>query len=165
MTNNANCHCKDVTYKVSQKVFLDCYNIKIKRLCLKLNNKNISLYKILQKVETIYWLELSAFIKIHSVFHIMHLQAAVTDPLLRQINASSESVIINDQNEWVIDEIIDSCYTNINHRLQYWVKWHNYPWDDTWYNADNNEFEHSQELMNAFYAQYLNKSESHLHHY
>ena len=73
MTINVNCHCKDVIYKMSQKVFFDCHNIKIKRLCLKLNDKNINLYRILQKVGTIYWLKLSAFIKIHLVFYVMHL--------------------------------------------------------------------------------------------
>ena len=47
MTINVNCHCKDITYEVSQKVFFNYHNIKIKRLCLKLNDKNIGLYKIL----------------------------------------------------------------------------------------------------------------------
>ena len=117
MTHNANCYRKDVTYEVSQKVFLDRRNIKIKRLCLKLNDKNISSYKILQKVEIIYQLELSAFMKIHLVFHVMHLQAVITDPLSEQINASLRSVIIDDQDEWVIDEIIDSRYIRINHYL------------------------------------------------
>ena len=54
MTININCHCKDVIYEMSQKVFLNCRNIKIKRPCLKLNDKNISLYKILQKVKITY---------------------------------------------------------------------------------------------------------------
>ena len=54
MTNNANYYYKDVIYKMSQKVFLNCHNIKIKRSCLKLNNKNIDLYKILQKMKIIY---------------------------------------------------------------------------------------------------------------
>ena len=117
MTNNANHCCKDVFYEMSQKVFLNRRNIKIKRLCLKLNNKNIGSYKILQKVETAYWLELSAFIKIHSVFHVIHLWAAVTDPLSEQINALLELVIVDNQDEWVIDEIIDSHYININHCL------------------------------------------------
>ena len=54
MINNVNCCCKDVFYKISQKIFLNCCNIKIKRLYLKLNDKNISLYKILQKIEIIY---------------------------------------------------------------------------------------------------------------
>ena len=117
MTNNANCHCKDNSYKVSQKVFVDRRNIKIKRLCLKLNDKNIGLYKILQKVETAYRLKLLAFIKIHSVFHVMHLRAAVTDSLSEQINAPPGPMIVNDQDEWVVNKIIDSCCTNINRRL------------------------------------------------
>ena len=126
ITNNVNYHRKDVTYKVSQKVFFNYHNIKIKRLCLKLNDKNIGLYKILQKVEITYWLKLLAFMKIHSVFHIMHLQTAVMNSLLRQINAPLRSVIVDNQNKWVIDEIIDFCHTEINYHLQYWVKWHNY---------------------------------------
>ena len=54
MINNVNCYHKDIIYEVSQKVFLDYYNIKIKRLCLKLDDKNVDLYKILQKVEITY---------------------------------------------------------------------------------------------------------------
>ena len=164
MTNNVNCHCKDVIYEISQKVFLDCYNIKIKRLCLKLNDKNIDLYKILQKVKITYQLKLLTFIKIYSVFYVMYLQAAVINPLSKQINTSFRSVIVDDQKKWVIDEIIDSHRTKINHHLQYWVKWHNYLWDDIWYNVNNNKFEHSQKLMNAFHVQYLDKPEPYLHH-
>ena len=126
MTINVN-HChKDIIYEVSQEVFFNRRNIKIKRLCLKLNDKNIALNKILQKIKIIYWLELSAFIKIHSVFYVMHLLAVIMNPLLIQINASPESVIVDNQNKWVIDKIIDSHHTEINHRLQYWVKSHNY---------------------------------------
>ena len=73
MINNTNCDHKDVIYEVGQKIFFDCCNIKIKRLCLKLDDKNIDLYKILQKIEIIYWLELLVFIKIHLIFYVMHL--------------------------------------------------------------------------------------------
>ncbi len=71
-------------------------------------------------------------------------------------NESLKSIVINDENEWEINDILNSwCYKRW---LQYQVKWKNYDNDLNWYNADDDEFMNIQEMIDKFHIRYLRKA-------
>ncbi len=75
---------------------------------------------------------------IHDVFHSKLLCFVVDDSLFDQKNESSKLIVINNEDEWEINNILNfQCYKRW---FQYWVKWKSYDNDLNWYNADNNEF-------------------------
>jgi hypothetical protein len=81
-------------------------------------------FKILKKRNNSYKLELSIEMNIHSVFHISLLRKDFENFLSRQIISSSSFVVIDDEEEFDVENIIDSRLTerSINKRLQYKIK-------------------------------------------
>ncbi len=78
-------------------------------------------FKILEKREESYKLDLSDEINIHSVFHISLLRKNLDDSLSRQIMLSSSSIMIDDEQKYDVEDIVDSRVVNrtLNKRLQY----------------------------------------------
>ena len=75
---------KDTSYKVEDKIFLLMKNINIMRLLKKLDYKIIESFKIIQKTEGSYELNLSELMtKKHSIFHSLLLRRAGEDSLLK----------------------------------------------------------------------------------
>ena len=73
---------KNISYKVEKKVFLLIKNIDITRLLKKLNYKIIEPFKIIQKTEGSYELNLLKLMtRKHSIFHSLLLKKAEEDPL------------------------------------------------------------------------------------
>ena len=73
---------KNASYKIEDKVFLLMKNIDIMRLSKKLNYKIIDSFKIIQKTEDSYKLNLLKLMtKKHLVFHLL-LQRKVEEDLL-----------------------------------------------------------------------------------
>jgi len=65
------------TFKKRYKVYLLRWNIKMKRSSNKLNHMKLKSFEILEEKKLInYKLNLSAFMRIHSVFHIFLLKFA-----------------------------------------------------------------------------------------
>jgi hypothetical protein len=81
-------------------------------------------FKILEKRESFYKLDLSDEINIHSVFHISLLRKNLEDSLSEQIISSSSSIMIDDEQKFDVEDIVDSRLINkaFNKRLQYKVK-------------------------------------------
>ena len=80
-------------------MFLNSRNIKTQQPLKKLNNKIFEPFKIVVKVGRAFQLKLSRTMLIHEVFHASLLQKAATDPLLRQKQTPSLSIVMNDQEE------------------------------------------------------------------
>ncbi len=138
MMNQANKHRKKINYEIESKMFLNEWNIITARLFKKLNNKMLNSFQIIDFVNSFYKLKLSETMHIHDVFHLELLHSVVNDSLFNQKNESLKSIVINDEDEWKIDDILNSwCYRR---RLQYRVKWKSYDNDLNWYNADDDEF-------------------------
>ncbi len=137
-------------------MFLNEWNIITVRLFKKLNDKMLDSFQITDSINSFYKLKLSKTMHIHDVFHSELLCSVVNDSLSDQKNEFSRSIMINDEDEWKIDNILNfQCYQR---RLQYQVKWKNYDNDLNWYNADNNKFMNAQKMIDEFHIRYSRKA-------
>jgi hypothetical protein len=66
-----------------------------------------------------YQLNLSDSMKIHNIFHIFLLRKASNDSLFDQILKSSSSIIINEKEEYELNDVLNFKKTERNKKLQY----------------------------------------------
>ncbi len=118
--NQANKHKKKVNYKIESKMFLNERNIITAKSFKKLNDKMLDSFQIINSVVSFYKLKLSDTMHIHDVFHSDLLRSVVNDSLSDQKNESSKSIVINDEDEWKIDNILN--FQRYRRQLQYRVK-------------------------------------------
>ncbi len=107
MMNQANKHRKKVNYKIESKMFLNEQNIITARSFKKLNDKMLDSFQITDSVDSFYKLKLSETMYIHDVFHSELLRSVVNDSLSNQKNEFSRSLVINDEDEWKINNILN----------------------------------------------------------
>ncbi len=118
--NQTNKHRKKINYEIESKMFLNEQNIITARSFKKLNDKMLDSFQIIDSVDSFYKLKLSETMHIHDVFHSELLYSVINDSLSDQKNESSRSIVINDEDEWKIDDILNfRCYKRW---LQYKVK-------------------------------------------
>jgi len=151
-------HWKKIIYKINDMMFLNSRNITISRSSKKLNDKMLEFFKILIKIKHAYWLNLSSTMKIHSKFTSNLLQLDSKNSLNEQRNESSDSIVINDEDEWKMKNILNFRHYERDKRLQYHVNWKEYNIDLHWYNVDESEFKECQKIVNDFHEWYSNKS-------
>ena len=156
MVNQANKHRKKINYKIESKMFLNERNIVIARFFKKLDDKMLDSFKVTDSVDFFYKLKLSDTMRIHDVFHSELLRSAVDDSLSDQKNELSKSIVVNDEDEWEIDDILN--FQRYRRRLQYRIKWKSYDNDLNWYNADDDEFMNAQEMVDDFHIKYSIKA-------
>ncbi len=135
MMNQANKHRKKINYKIESKMFLNEWNIITAKSFKKLNDKMLNSFQIIESVDSFYKLKLSETMYIHE---------------------SSKSIVINDEDEWKINDILN--FWRYKRRLQYQVKWKNYDNDLNWYNTDDDEFMNAQEMIDDFHIKYSRKA-------
>ncbi len=99
MKKQINKHWKKMIYKIDDMMFLNSRNIMIARSSKKLNNKMLESFKILTEIEHAYRLKLSSTMKIHSKFILNLLWLNSKNSLKEQWNESSDSIVINDEDE------------------------------------------------------------------
>ncbi len=156
MMNQVNKHRKKINYKIKSMMFLNERNIVTARFFKKLNDKMLDSFINLDLVDSSYKLKLSESMHVHDVFHSDLLHSVINDLLSDQKNELSDSIVINDEDKWEIDDILNSRW--YQRRLQYKVKWNDYDNDLNWYNADDDEFMNIQKIIDDFHIWYLNKS-------
>ncbi len=156
MKKQINKHWKKMIYKINDMMFLDSRNIMIAKSSKKLNDKMLESFKILIEIEHAYWLKLSLTMKIHSKFILNLLQLNSKNSLKEQRNESSDSIVMNDEDEWEVKNILN--FRHYKWWLQYRVNWKEYDVNLHWYNVNENEFKKCQKIINDFHEQYLNKS-------
>ncbi len=120
MVQQANKHRKEVDYETGSKVFLNGRNIVIARPSKKLDDKMLGPFTNLDPVGSSYKLKLPETMRVHDVFHPGLLRPAADDPLPGQKNEPPGPIVVNDEDEWEIDDILDS--RRYRRRLQYRVK-------------------------------------------
>jgi hypothetical protein len=148
-------------YQIKNQVWLSIKNIQIDRFSKKLNHKMLKSFKIVKKRESSYKLDLSNEMNIHSMFHISLLRKNSQNSLLEQLISSSSSVVIDDEQKFDVEDIIDSRLTerSINKRLQYKIKWVRHSSDRKWYSIEN--FENAKDIVTNYHQRYFDKSSSH----
>ena len=107
MMKQINKHRKEINYKIKSKMFLNERNIITAKLFKKLDDKMLNSFKITDSVDFFYKLELSDTMHIYNVFHSEFLRFIVNDSLFDQKNESSRSIVINDEDEWKINNILN----------------------------------------------------------
>ncbi len=105
-------------------------------------------------------LNLSQSMKIHDTFHISLLRFAATNFLTEQIQSSSFSIIVEDEEkEYEINDILDNRYHY--EKLQYKVTWIDHLSNKAWYSAENFQ-NHSKEILNDYHQRYSENFKSKL---
>ncbi len=156
MMNQTNKHRKKINYEIESKMFLNERNIVTARSFKKLDDKMLDSFINLDLVDSSYKLKLSESMRVHDVFHSDLLRSVVDDSLPGQKNEPFGSIVVKDEDEWKINDILNSrCYRR---RLQYRVKWKSYDNDLNWYNADGDEFMNAQEMVDDFHTKYSTKA-------
>jgi hypothetical protein len=145
-------------YVVEDIVWLFIENIKTERSFKKLNHKWIESYKVKKILKDVCQLNLSSFMKIHDTFHTFLLRSAATNFLIKQIQQSSLSIVMNEEEKYEVNDILDNRYHY--DKLQYRIVWIDHSSDRTWYSTKN--FEHSKNILADFHQRYFQKSESDL---
>ncbi len=128
--NLSRCSC--FKYFVEDKVWLNVCNLSITHFIVKLDDHNVDLFKIKRVFKNnslIIMLNLSTFMKIHSIFHITFLNHIASDFLSSQRQKSWELIVIkNDERFWYVNSILnfkrDKHYNSS--LLKYYVDWKNH---------------------------------------
>ena len=126
-------------YKPGDKVYLDASDISTTRPSRKLSHRHLGPFPIEQKVGNgAYRLKLPLSMKrIHPVFNVVKLTPAPIDPIAgRWIAPPPLPEIVDGEEEWVVEDILDSKV--INRKLRYLVKWKDFgvehnlwePWEN-----------------------------------
>jgi len=114
-------------YKPGDQVYLDVSDIKMTRPSLKLSHCRLGPFKIECQVGPLaYRLKLPHGMRqLHPVFNVVKLSAALEDPILgRKPQAPLPPIIIDGEEEWEVEEILDSRWHR--RRFQFLVKWNGF---------------------------------------
>ena len=117
MAEQANKHRQDAVYEPGTMVFLSTKHITTDRPSKKLDHKRVGPFEVIERVGSSYKLRLPSTMKIHNVFHPSLLSPAHTDPLPGQKNSPPNPVIIEDEEEWTVEDILDS--KRVRNKLKY----------------------------------------------
>ena len=71
----------------------------------------------------------------HLVYHVSLLEKAAENPYPGQLVPSPSLVIVNDEEEFVVEEILDARLFGRGKKLKYLMKWLGYP-DPDWQDAE-----------------------------
>jgi len=100
----------------------------------------------------VYWLRLPPSIgRLHPVFNVVKLSLAPPDPILGcRTSLPPLPEIVDGEEEWVVEEILDSCM--VNWKLRYLVKWEGFGVEHNSWEPWNNV--HAPELVADFYQRH-----------
>jgi hypothetical protein len=115
-------------------------------------------FKILEKKDSFYKLELSTKI---NMFHLSLLRKNLENFLSRQIISSLSLIMINDEQKFDVENIVDFRLINktFNTRLQYKIWWVKHSSNRKWYSVEN--FENAKNVVANYHQRYFDKSSSH----
>ena len=109
-------------YKVGNSVWLLTKNIKTERPSKKLDHKMVGPFKIKALVGSSCQLKLLTSMKIHNVFHPSLLWKASNNSLPGQHNDSAPLIIVDDKEEWEVNNILDAKKVGKGRKVQFCIK-------------------------------------------
>lgn len=137
-------------------MWLSTENIITDQSSLKLDHKMIDIFKVIRKKDISLKLQLLQAMKLNNVFHLNIVQKISIDPLSDEVNEPAPQVIVNNQEEWEVENI--SPIRSFREKIQHRVKWKSCNKDQKWY--DSSRFDNSSEIVENFYACHSNKPQS-----
>jgi hypothetical protein len=126
-------------YKEGDQVWLEGKNLRINQPTAKLAPRRHGPFKIIQVMSTVnYRLELPMQWSIHPVFHI-DLLTPYRETIMHGPNFTRPTPeLIDGEEEYSVEKILDSRQFGRRRRLQYLVKWEGYPdLDNMWVDKDD----------------------------
>jgi hypothetical protein len=132
-------HCDTPKYKEGDLVWLEGKNLRISQPTAKLAPRRHRPFKVIQVMSAVnYRLELPMQWSIHPVFHT-DLLTPYKETIMHGPNFTRPAPgLIDGEEEYSIEKILDSRRFGRRRRLQYLVKWEGYPdLDNMWVDKDN----------------------------
>ena len=137
-------------YRSGDLVYLDSSDIQTTRPSRKLSHRRLGPFPVEERVgNSAYRLRLPPSMgRLHPVFNVVKLSPAPPDPILgRRAQPPPPPEVIDGEEEWVVEEILDSRM--VNRKLRFLVKWEGFgiehnswePWDGV----------HAPDLIADFY--------------
>jgi hypothetical protein len=132
-------HCDIPKYKEGDLVWLEGKNLRINQPTTKLAPRRHRPFKIIQVMSAVnYRLELPTQWNIHSVFHIDLLMPYRETTIHGPNFTRPAPELIDGEEEYSVEKILDSQRFGRRWRLQYLVKWEGYPdSDNMWVDKDD----------------------------
>jgi hypothetical protein len=147
-------------FKVDDWVYLDADNINLARPSVKLSPKFVGPYKIIEQISPVnFRLDLPERLKIFPIFHVELLKPKVQSKIPGRTQSPPPPEMIDDNEEWEVDEILDSKGDPRRRRdaVRYLVQWlgHDEPtWEPISYLTN------AMERLHSFHRRYPKKPRS-----
>ncbi|SGY19858.1 BQ5605_C017g08353 [Microbotryum silenes-dioicae] len=145
-------------FKIGDQVLLNRRNIQTSRPSSKLDSHKLGPFRIQRIISpAAFKLELPASMKIHPVFHVSLLKLYQANSLAsRCSNPPPPPEIINGEEEYQVEQILDSRNNRRSRRLEYFVDWTGYgPQDRQWVSAA--DFDDDDSLVIKFHTRHPHK--------
>ena len=148
------------SYKKENWVWLFQQNIKTMRSSNKLNYKKLKLFRVEKMMKThAVSLKLSKMMRIHSVFYVSLIQWYDNDKFPQVVRSPSSFIVVDDEEEFEINKMLNFREWKRNKKLQYLVSWMRYTlYKNEWILKEN--LENALKKVVTFHQWYLRKSES-----
>ena len=113
---------QDLSFAIGDKVWLESYNLSTDAPSKKLAVKRLGPYTVLELVgPASYHLDIPVSWKVHNVFHVGLLSRTKEDTIPSRVPAPQPTIKIQDQELWVIDQFVNSCWFRGKFQLK--IRW------------------------------------------
>ena len=136
-------------YQEGNQVWIEGTNLKTLYPTVKLGPKHYGPFKILKQMSpAVYWVEIPKHWKIHNVFHANLITPYKETELHRPNFTRPPPDLVDGEEEYDVEKIIDMKQMGQWHKTYYLVKWKGYPTsDNSWEPRENI---HAEELIREF---------------
>jgi hypothetical protein len=144
------------TYRVGDQVWLSAKNLRRNRPAGKLDHVAEGPFTVLRVSENnplVVTLDLPSSMRIHPTFHASLLRPTATDPLPGQVTPPPNPVVIDEEPEYLIEQILDVTMDKRYRppRFTYLVKWVGYDQPSP---EPPEHLDHCQDLVQEFHARH-----------